>query len=114
MKIPSLIKIPNHQRFYIKPRYYDPVKEDVENRERLIIAEINAEKKKGSYVPGTRMASAFDRNMRKKDNSSILRLLFVILLFGGTMGYLYVGMIAIYAVFGVGALAILFSRLKRS
>ncbi len=114
MKIPSLIKIPNHQRFYIKPRYYDPIKEEVENRERLIIAEINAEKKKGSYVPGTRMASAFDRNMRKKDNSSILRLLFVILLFGGIMGYLYVGMIAIYAVFGVGALAIVFSRLKRS
>jgi len=114
MKIPSLIKIPNHQRFYIKPRHYDPIKEEVENRERLIIAEINAEKKKGSYVPGTRMTSAFDRNMRKKDNSSILRLLFVILLLGGVMGYLYVGMIAIYAVFGVGALAILYSRLKRS
>lgn len=114
MKIPSLIKIPNHQRFYIKPRYYDPIKEEVENRERLIIAEINAEKKKGTYVPGTRIASAFDRSRSKKDNSSVIRFLFVILLLGGTIGYLYMGITAIYGVLGVGALAILFSRLKRS
>ena len=33
MKFPSLIKIPRHQRFHLKPRYYDPIKEDVENRE---------------------------------------------------------------------------------
>jgi len=114
MKIPSLIKIPNHQRFYIKPRYYDPIKEEVENRERLIIAEIEAEKKKGTYVPGTRIATAFDRSMQKKDNSSIIRFLFVILLFGGTMGYMYVGNIAIYAVCGIGVLAVVFSRVKRS
>ena len=114
MKIPSIIRIPNHQQFYIKPRYYDPAMEDVKNRERLIIAEIKAEKKKGTYVPGTRIATAFSRKMLKKDNSSVLRFLFVILLFGGTMGYLYVGNIALYTVFGIGAAAILFSRLKSS
>jgi hypothetical protein len=114
MKIPSLIKTPNHQRFYIKPRYYDPVKEDVENRERLIIAEIESEKKKGSYVPGKRLANSFDRKMTQKDNSSVIRFLFVILLFGGTMGYLYVGPIAIYIVFGAIAFGLIFQRLKRS
>lgn len=114
MKVPSLIKIPNHQRFYIKPRYYDPIKEEVENRERLIIAEINAEKKKGTYVPGTRVASAFNRQMTKKDNSSVLRFIFVIVLFGGTMGYLYYGMPAIYGIFGMAALIYVIARLKRS
>ena len=114
MKIPSLIRIPNHQRFHIKPRFYDPVKEDVENRERLIIAEINSEKKKGTYVPGTRIATAFERGMKKKDNSGILRFLFVILLFGGTVGYLYFGLIALYIIFGLGVLIFIIARLKRS
>lgn len=114
MKIPSLIKIPKHQRFYIKPRFYDPVKEDVENRERLIIAEINTEKKKGSYTPGARLSSAFRRHKSKKDNSSILQFLFVIFLLGGTVGYLYFGNIALYTVFGLAALIIVIKRLKRS
>lgn len=114
MKIPSLIKIPKHQRFHIKPRHYDPIKDEVENRERLIIAEINAEKKKGTYVPGTRIATAFDRGVTKKDNSSILRFLFVILLLGGTVGYLYFGLMAVYGVFGIGVLIYIIARLKRS
>ncbi len=114
MKIPSLIKIPRHQRFHIKPRYYDPIKEEVENRERLIIAEINANKKKGAYVPGKRISSAFNREMTKKDNSSILRFLFVILLFGGVMGYMYFGNIALYMVFGIIFSIVIFKRLKRS
>ncbi len=113
MKIPSLIKIPRHQRFYIKPRYYDPVKEDVENRERLIIAEINAEKKKGTYTPGARISSAFNRQKSKKDDSNVLRFLFVISLFGGTVGYLYFGQIAIYFSFGLIALYYIIKRLKR-
>jgi len=114
MKVPSLIKLPDHQRFYVKPRYYDPIKEEVENRERLIIAEINAEKKKGTYVPGTRISNAFNRGMTKKDNSSILRFLFVILLFGGVMGYMYYGNIALYTVFGLITSIVIYKRLKRS
>ena len=114
MKIPSLIKIPKHQRFYIKPRYYDPVKEDVENRERLIIAEINSEKKKGTYEPGTRISSAFGRAKSKRDNGSVLQFLFVILMLGGTVGYLYFGNVALYSVVGLASLYFVIRRLKRS
>ena len=32
MKIPSLTKIPKYSRFSYEPRYYDPIKEDIENR----------------------------------------------------------------------------------
>ena len=86
----------------------------MENRERLIIAEINAEKKKGTYVPGARISNAFNREMSKKDNSSVLRFLFVILLFGGVVGYMYFGNIAIYTVFGLIASIVILKRLKRS
>lgn len=113
MKIPSLFKIPNHQRFYIKPRYYDPVKEDVENRERLIIAEIDVEKKMGTYVPGTRVAASFKRNGLKKDNGSILRLFLVIMLFGGTIGYMFYGQTALYVIFSTIGLIFIIKKLKK-
>ncbi len=114
MKIPSLIRIPTHQRFYIKPRYYDPIKEEVENRERLIIAEINAEKKKGTYVPGTRVSSAFKRPGAKKDDGSILRLLIVILLFGGITAYMFYGQIALYITLGVLMAFVVVKKVKQS
>ncbi len=114
MKIPSIIRLPDHHQFKVKPRYYDPIKEEVENRERLIIAEINAEKKKGTYVPGSRISSAFNRGITQKDNSSILRFLFVIIFFGGVMGYMYVGNMALYAVFGLISAIVIFKRVKRS
>ncbi len=114
MKIPSLVKLPNHQRFYIKPRYYDPIKEEVEHRERLLIAEINAEKKKGVYTPGTRIATAFKRGVVKKDDSGMIRLLIVILLFGGTIAYMFYGSIALYSAFAVIGLIFVIKKVKQT
>jgi len=112
MKIPSIIKIPRHQRFHIEPRYYDPIKEEVENRERLIIAEINAEKNNGTYVPGSRISRGFGKLKPTKDDSAILRIAIAALLFGGTVGYLYFGMWAVYTVFGLGISFYIVKRLK--
>ena len=35
MKLPSIFKTPNYQRFDIKPRYYDPIKEEIEENPAL-------------------------------------------------------------------------------
>ncbi|MEP1035610.1 hypothetical protein [Ekhidna sp.] len=32
MRFPSLFRLPKHQQFRIKPRYYDPVKEEIKER----------------------------------------------------------------------------------
>ena len=32
MKFPSLSRIPKNKRFNFEPRYYDPIKEDIQNR----------------------------------------------------------------------------------
>lgn len=32
MRFPSLFRLPKHQQFVIKPRYYDPVKEEIQER----------------------------------------------------------------------------------
>ncbi len=121
MKIPSIIKIPRHQRFHIEPRYYDPVKEEIEQREKLIIAEINAEKKKGTYVPGTRIASSFKRRSVQKDNSGLLRFLIAAMLFTGTFVYLLAGYTALlktgqfilYFALGAWVFSFLYKNLKK-
>lgn len=32
MRFPSLFRLPRYQQFQIKPRYYDPIKEEIKNR----------------------------------------------------------------------------------
>jgi len=35
MKFRSFVKLPRYKRFNFEPRYYDPIKEEVEKKERL-------------------------------------------------------------------------------
>lgn len=44
MKVPSIFRLPKYQRFEIQPRYYDPVKEDIEKRTDRIRKEIRNQK----------------------------------------------------------------------
>jgi len=95
MKLPGLIKKPNYQRFDINPRYYDPIREDIENRTSRIKAEMGMAD--AELDPGYRsqIAGSFRKNMKHAKNGvdsvTMLRLLiFVILvLFAG--GFLYIG-----------------------
>ena len=112
MKFPSIFKLPRHQRFHMEPRYYDPVKEELQERERRIIAEINAQKKAGTYMPGSRISGSFSRNAAQKDESGLMRFVIATLLFGGAVGYLYFGILAIYAAFGLGMMYFFVKRLK--
>ena len=43
MKLPSIFKTASHQRFSIKPRYYDPIKEEIEERTSRIKKELEQE-----------------------------------------------------------------------
>ena len=49
MKIPSLNRLPNHKRFDYTARFYDPVKEEIENRKSQI-----KDKQNGRMVNGIR------------------------------------------------------------
>ena len=57
-------KLPKHRTFSYKPRYYDPIKDEVEERKRLIEQEMKAEQE--SYVPG----SSIRGNMRRQIRSA--------------------------------------------
>jgi hypothetical protein len=121
MKLPSIFKAPRHQRFSIQPRYYDPVKEEIEARIARIRGEMNGEDGDepehihAEYIK-SRISSGFQRRTRpsagKKDNSTILRLVIIGVLFGGVAGFIQYGNDVVYGMLLLVPLY-LFLRLKK-
>ncbi|MEN8247584.1 MAG: hypothetical protein ABFS32_01525 [Bacteroidota bacterium] len=95
MKLPSIIKIPHYQRFNYEPRYYDPVKEDIEERRKKARRQLESEKRRNGQSRA-RLEGAFTRRAHYEDNSSFLRLIVGVILFSGVVGFLYFGNIALY------------------
>ena len=123
MKIPSLFKVPSHQRFSYMPRYYDEVKEDIENRTRRIRRELELE---GVLEPGekeeeideryqSRITGSFSQRAyykSTKNRATIIQFVIFIVLAGLLGGYIFFGPDIIYA----GLLlfpAYLYFRLKK-
>lgn len=99
MKFPSIIKIPKHQRFNIMPRYYDPVKEDMEQR----ISRIKQELKDGTNGEGelpSRLSGAFRgriyQRREQSSRSSLLQFFIMSTLGIGIFGYIYFGEVIFY------------------
>lgn len=80
-------KLPKHRTFSYKPRYYDPIKDEVAERKRLIEQEMKAEQE--SYVPGSSIRGNMKRQIKsnrvdaKKSRmqSLFIRLLLIALIF---------------------------------
>ena len=104
MKIPSIFRLPRHQRFEIQPRYYDPIKEEIEEKQKKVRRMMALNKKQGiknDARPGDRLQGAFLKHAPRKDNSTQLRLVLGAVLFGGTVAYLYFGEVALYLTMAV-------------
>lgn len=96
MRLPSLIKKPKYQRFHIEPRYYDPVKEDIEMRTERIKGEMGLKGKEVQAGYSSKISGSFRKNMKHAqgggvDQTVMLRLviLIVLVLFAG--GFVYIG-----------------------
>ena len=96
MKLPSIINIPAYLRFKYEPRFYDPVKEDIDGRRTRIKRQIDGEKRRGTYSSATRIEGSFTRRTPYEGKSSFLRLTIAAILFSGVVGFLYFGNIALY------------------
>lgn len=95
MKIPSLTRLPNHQRFHFEPRYYDPVKEDIAERTSRIEQEIRQVSSLDGR-PHRSLEGAFARRTRRTQSASILQFVIVVVLCIVTFGYIYYGNAALY------------------
>ncbi len=134
MKLPSIFRTVSHARFEIKPRYYDPIKEEIEERTSRIRQELENEgvlPKSGSEEEGdTRrglgsgIRGAFSSRGIKPKNTSmvssagVIRSLLFFFMIIGAFGFIYIGPeIVNYLLIGALALGggyFLFRFLKRS
>lgn len=103
MKIFSLFtKAPQHQRFNYKPRYYDPQKEEMKEREDRIKRELKLEEEQGLGDYRSRISGSFHaaRKRSKKSSgtvgSSLLRLGIILFLVLFIIAYIQWGQMALY------------------
>ena len=88
----------------MEPRYYDQVKEDLEQRTSRIKRELKLERRQGTTgsVEHSRINGAFSRRSRHgSGNTGYLRFFIIVYLFSGFVGYLYLGNIALYLMLSV-------------
>jgi uncharacterized ion transporter superfamily protein YfcC len=132
MKFPQIFRTSQPMRFDIKPRYYDPVKEEIEQRTARIKKELQADGKlpfseeeeeglqfysssiRGSFTGGSQIKG---RTSSALHSAGMIRLVIFVLLIGGLFGYIYYGPEAIYIILylvGGISLLVLFFRLKRN
>lgn len=110
MRIPSLTRLPRHSKFNYAPRFYDPVKEDIERRTNMIRDQIR-HNKAGNYR--SNLANAFSQRARESKQSNIIQLAVIILLLGTFFGYIYFGN-TIFYIFLALIPVYIYSRAKRS
>jgi len=83
MNIPRFFKIPRHRQFNYQPLYYDPNKEEREERNREIKRDLGLTDEKREYRPTIRrgsMRAYFKGNKRSERNSNIRLVLIIIFL----------------------------------
>jgi hypothetical protein len=105
MKFPSIFKTASHQRFAIKPRYYDPIKEEIEERTSRIKRELEEEgliesevDNSSSYPRRSAMKASFSsyRGIKTRDTSvfnsiGVIRTLLFLGMVAAAFGYIYIG-----------------------
>jgi hypothetical protein len=87
MKLPSLTRLPKNKRFNFEPRYYDPIKEEIEERTSRIRKEIGDS---DEYFR-EHISSAFRRRARTEKTSGILQFILIISFVIIFFGYIYYG-----------------------
>ena len=114
MKLPSLFRTPKYQRFHLEPRYYDPVKEELEKRTEAIRRELkggNDEIERPGHA--SRISGSF--RMKKSagtGSATIMQLVIMLLLISVIFGYLYIGNLALY-IFALLGTLLVYLKFKR-
>ena len=91
----GFFKTSTHQRFHIEPRYYDPIKEDIENRTSRIKAEMGLTDEDDTDIGyRSQISGSFRKHMKHTPeqvggNASMLRLVIFIVLVLMVGGFVY-------------------------
>lgn len=99
MRFLSILRIAKHQRFDIEPRYYDKVREDIEQRTSRIKRELKLERRDGvpSSAEQSRIIGAFSKNKRHEATmTGILRMFLIVIISTQFVGFYYFGTSVFY------------------
>jgi hypothetical protein len=124
MRIPSLMKINKHKRFNFEPRYYDPIKERIDEKIAEARRQNGGDETQAGY--SARISNAFSSRQRKSQDTGITRLFFILVLAGVAFTYIMFGdasfnVAGVKMVYGefapfllvIAAIAYIFFRLKK-
>jgi len=116
MKFPSIIKTPKYQRFHIEPRYYDPVKEEIEQRTADIKRQMERDAgKDGTFdeeAASSRIRGSFTSKRAKAKSVSLMQGVILLLLVSALVGFWFFGTIALYVFLIVSSL-LLYLKITR-
>ncbi|MBL3656326.1 hypothetical protein [Fulvivirga sediminis] len=114
MRLPSLFKTPKYQRFNVTPRYYDPVKEEIDARTAHIRSIIDADQGEldEKDFPKSRIAGSFTTRKPTRKNVNMTQPVIILLLTAGLVGYWFYGNIALY-IFLLVSSVLLYLKVKR-
>ncbi len=96
INLPSLMKKTKYQRFHVTPRYYDPIKEDIENRTSRIKSELGLADDNVDLGFNSQISGSFRKNMKHAKGNGMgqtmmLRLVIMIVLVMFAGGFVYIG-----------------------
>lgn len=93
MKLPSLSRLPNNKRFNFEPRFYDPAKEELEQRKAMI--ERAFEDKNHGDAIKYRISQSFSSSRNSGTvKVNLLQLFMILIVAFAIIGFLYIGIIA--------------------
>ena len=103
MKLPSIIPLPRHQKFKIEPRFYDPIREDIQDRTERIRRNIAKEEEDGIFRYHASIKGSFSRRRDESQGLSEVMLRFVIfaLIGSSVFGYIWYGPIVFLGLAGI-------------
>lgn len=110
MKVPSIFRLPKYQRFEIRPRYYDPVKEDIDKRTSRIRQQINNEK---SGIKTESIRDAYEARRNSNKSADLFQVLMIGIISVALGGYIFYGANIYYALLLLIPLYIFLRRKKR-
>lgn len=111
MRFPSFIKVARFRRFELTPRYYDPIKEEIEERTERIRREMIGHGQDAEGYSPTRIS--FERRTSSVPNTSMMQMLIAAILGSLVVGWLYFGNDIFYALW-LAVPVYLYFRLKKS
>jgi hypothetical protein len=97
MKIPSISKLPKYKRFEYTPRYYDPIKDEINQKIKDAEAELEAEKNGSDENYTRRIRNGFRRRSHtERQKTDFSQSLFVLGFTGFFILYFYYGNLAFW------------------